>query len=216
MTAFTVAVSAGHNPDAKGASYKEANEYDEAVLWQDKIIELLGSWDQGSPNIHFIPKRVDTGSLREKVKQINAIKGVDIAIEVHFNAAGDPNISGCETLFYPGSSAGREAGKFVNKEIFSAMQVKNRGVKEGWYKMDRPGVIDFPGDVDGDENPDYFLAKTRCASLILEPDFIAQIENIQARREAACAGICSAMYTLADRKHQLHNLPPEDRPSGIK
>jgi hypothetical protein len=106
----------------------------------------------------------------------------------------------------------------MQKALINAMgrDAKNRGVKEGWYKMDRPGVKDYDGDVDGDENPDYFLAKTRPVSLILEPEFMQQLETIQSCREAACRAVCDAIYQLADRKHYLNNLPPEERPAGIR
>ena len=38
--------------------------------------------------------------------------------------------------------------------------------------MDRPGVVDYPGDVDGDENKDAFLALTNCPAVITEAYFL--------------------------------------------
>jgi|Cruoilmetagenom7_1024161.scaffolds.fasta_scaffold00637_23 hypothetical protein len=218
MTAFTVAVSAGHHPAAKGATFNGVSEYDESVPWQQTIVDMLNDFSKGDPNIYLIGKLIGTGKLPSKVAEINAIKAVDLAIEIHFNAGGDKSTRGTETLFCPDSEAGFTAAKVMNKAVVSSMgkNAKNRGIKEGWYKMDRPGVKDYNGDVDGDENPDYFLAKTRPVALILEPEFMQQIETIQECREPACRAICGAIYNLADRKHYLYNLPPEKRPSGLK
>jgi hypothetical protein len=78
------------------------------------------------------------------------------------------------------------------------MQAPDRGAKEGWYKMDRPGVIDFYGDEDGDEMPDYFLRKTNCPALILEPEFIQQYGHIKNSRKVGTQAIAAAIQeTLA-------------------
>lgn len=214
MTVFTVAISAGHYPAARGAAYNGTYEYDETVPWQLLLAEKVNEFKGGDRHLYVTGKIIGTGKLPQKVAEINAIKGCDLAIEIHFNGAADPSVSGCETLYYPGSEAGLAAAKQIQIPLYTAMRNKNRGIKEGWYKMDRPGVVDFDGDQDGDEQPDYFLAKTDCTSLILEPDFMGQIENIRAKREQACVVICDSIYALAERKHELYNLPPES-PGGM-
>ena len=215
MTAYNVAISAGHHPGAKGATYQGATEYDEAVKWQAQIVEMLTekTFDK---YLHMRPHAIETGTLPHKVAQINAIKYCDLALEIHFNGAADPNINGCETLYYPGSNDGFEYARVLQKKMHLAMNNRGRGIKEGWYKMDRPDRVDFDGDVEGDEVIDYFLRKTKCVALILEPEFIGQIENIRARQAEGCAAIVASIGELALEKHRLNNLPPEERPSGIR
>ena len=51
--------------------------------------------------------------------------------------------------------------------------------------MDSPHQIDYDGDIEGDETVDYFLRKTNCPAIIVEPDFISQIKTITEKR---CGG----------------------------
>lgn len=215
MSTYRVAVSAGHHPAARGASYQGVTEYDEAVKWQAEIVDLLNTVTV-DPYLHIKAYLIGTGKLPTKVEEVNAIKHCDLAIEIHFNAAGDPGIRGSETLYYPGSEKGLAAGMAIQNRLSNAMQNRSRGVKEGWYKMDRPGKVDFDGDVDGDEVIDYWLRKIKTTALILEPEFIASYESIRAHQSAGCAAIASSIQSLALAKHELYNLPPEDRPSGIR
>jgi hypothetical protein len=82
--------------------------------------------------------------------------------------------------------------------------------------MDRPDRVDFDGDVEGDEVIDYWLRKITATALIIEPEFIASYESIRARQDQGCEAICESVRHLALHKHELYNLPPEDRPSGIR
>ena len=67
--------------------------------------------------------------------------------------------------------------------------------------MDRPGIEDYPGDVEGDEKPDYFLKATKPVALILEPEFIHNRSAIETNRDAACkalaGGILKAVEEIA-------------------
>ncbi len=178
------ALSAGHHPKAKGAQYNGFNEHDEAVLWVDELAMQLGS------DALIVP----TGLLREKVAFINS-HNCDAAIEVHFNSAiidGKPVGRGCETLYYPKSSKGKHLAQIIQRSI-APMYFPNRGIKEGWYRMDVPGRVDYHGDVEGDEKPDYFLAKTKCPAVIIEPDFVHNSGAIRKHRKAACEAIANAL-----------------------
>jgi len=154
-----IAVSAGHYPSAPGACYDGICENEIARSWlhwllvdyRDVFIEV--------PNV----------TLKEKIDFINR-NNCELAVEIHFNSAGGKG-AGCETLYYPGSEKGRACANIIHK-AFTPYFTPNRGVKEGWYRMDRPGVKDYPGDVDGDEKPHYFLRKTSCPAVIVEPEFI--------------------------------------------
>ena len=173
---FRVAVSAGHYVSKQGAVFEGVTEFDETVPWQTELIGALRERD-------IETLYIDPQGLTGKVKQINA-GNCDLAIEIHFNAGGNASTKGCETLFYPGSKTGLEAARRIQLPLAKAMETKSRGCKPGWYKMDRPGVVDFYGDEDGDEMPDYFLRATNCTALILEPEFHQQIESIRRLRAA--------------------------------
>lgn len=172
----TVILSAGHYPAKSGASWEGTREHDVAVQWVDEIADYLTLM-----GVEVI--EIESTGLTEKVRNVNEwCKTHDcIAIELHFNSAGPKYVQGNETLYYPGSDEGKSIAEVYNEEFFSRVEeyiVKDRGVKEGWYRMDRPGIIDFYGDEDGDEMPDYWLRKTACPAIILEPCFMCQLDDI--------------------------------------
>jgi hypothetical protein len=136
------------------------------------------------------------GKLGRKVHAINEAD-VDVAIEIHFNGGGSKNTKGSETLYCEGSRRGKKLAQTIQKLLSKAMDNRNRGAKEGWYKMDQPGVVDYPGDVDGDEKIDYFLGHTRAPAVIIEPDFIQQRANIIANRVAGVKAILAALEEWA-------------------
>lgn len=173
---MTIALSAGHNPVKKGACYLNFCEYDEAVLWVELIAEHLGN------HAYIVP----TGKLKDKVKAINERDCV-LAVEIHFNSAvnsvGKHVGKGSETLYCPGSERGEYAANAV-QEVLAPTLFRDRGIKEGWYQMNK------------NKGPDYFLAKTNCPAIILEPDFIHRVRHITNNRELACKAIASALMNL--------------------
>jgi hypothetical protein len=210
MKYYRVAISAGHHPAKQGAVWHGVTEFDETQYWQDEIIRQLETENKKRAHgVEIIPERIGWNGLTRKVREINQLE-CNLAIEVHFNACGDPTVRGCETLYFPGSEAGLAAGIVIQNPLAAAMQTKSRGVKPGWYRMDRPGVVDFYGDEDGDEMPDYFLRATNCTSLILEPEFLSQIEYIRLRRKAGCFAIAKAITSLAGA---LLNEPEKEGPT---
>lgn len=168
-------ISAGHHATKPGASFNGFSEFDEAELWADLLVEKLGDNSL----------RVPSGVLRDKVEFINNRDPVEsIAVEIHFNAAvdGDGNNigRGCETLYYPESKRGQLLAAFCNDALSSIFN-PDRGIKEGWYRMNPKNGADF------------FLAKTKCPAVILEPEFIHRKEIIQVNRESACELLSNAL-----------------------
>lgn len=177
-------ISAGHHQGAQGARFNEYTEWREARQWRD----LLAS------NLAHIAIPVPTGTLRQKVEFINRGQPT-AAVEVHFNSAivrGRHVGQGCETLHYPGSVRGQWLAHLVQSAL-APIFPPDRGIKEGWHRMDRPGIVDYHGDKDGDETINYFLRETRCPAIIIEPEFIHNIELIQTQRVFACAAIAEAL-----------------------
>jgi len=179
----TLLLSAGHYPAEKGACYKDFCEHDKAVKW----VRLV------QDNLDGLCKVVPVPGVRlvDKVNFVNRHHG-DLALEIHFNACGGCGAKGSESLYMPSSVKGQLMARIIQEEI-SKVFSPSRGVKEGWYKQDRPGVIDYQGDVDGDEKPDYFLKKTRWPAVIVEPEFIHNEERIVSNREAGCKALATSI-----------------------
>jgi len=181
-----VAVSAGHYAEKPGAIYHTHSEYEVATQWQLLLCKHLEENDVRSVFI-------SPGKLHRKVYEINHVPGkCDLALEIHFNSDPGRAGKGSETLYYPGSVNGEAWAERIQRAI-STFCAPNRGAKEGWYRMDKPGHIDYKGDVEGDEIADFFLRKTNCTALILEPYFLHEWSRIEANGEIVCAVIAEAV-----------------------
>lgn len=158
-----IAVSAGHYPGAEGAVCNGLTEHTAAVLWAVELKTQLEAYG-------FDAWLVPTGTLPRKIGAINA-EGCDLALEIHFNSDPQHAGRGSETLYMPGSLEGEKLARAVQSRL-GARFTPDRGAKEAWYRMDRPGHADFAGDVDGDEVADAFVRLTHCPAVIVEPLFI--------------------------------------------
>ena len=187
-------ISPGHHQKRKGASYGDFTEFDEAMLWQIKLMDLL---------TRERAIAVPSGGLRSKIAFINnkmtEFQGPHIAIEIHFNmdwndfnedGKVDPNEyvgKGSETLYYPKSNAGKQFAEQIQDQL-SIVFPPNRGAKEGWYQMNP------------DKGPDYFLAKTNCPALIIEPEFVHHKDKIVEARDIACHIIAQELLSIVGEK----------------
>jgi len=92
-------------------------------------------------------------SLRKKVEIINKLRPT-IAIENHLNSVSDPEVLGCETLYFEGSIKGEKLADFVQTSILTIPEINiNRGIKA------RSDLL--------------FLKGTTCTSIITEPLFLS-------------------------------------------
>lgn len=168
-------------------------EHEEARRWVDLIHFHLR--EQMPADV------VPSGTLEKKVEIINEIargnRPVLLVAEIHFNSCGGCGAKGSETLYCPGSVKGKRAAQTVQYRLGGIMR-PDRGIKEGWYRMDKPGVVDYAGDVEGDEKIDYFLRETRPIALVIEPEFIHNRAMIQAYRDLACAEIALGLLQAAE------------------
>lgn len=185
-----IGLSVAHYRRSPGASFYGFNEFNESRVWTLLVKQALESL--GHPAVE-----VPTGDLYSKVSWINKNK-INVVLEIHFNSSSNPSVQGCETLYCPGSKKGKRLAELVHSSFAPFMGNKNRGIKEGWYRMDSPGVKDYAEDVEGDEVIDYFLKKTGCPAIILEPEFIAQIGNICDRRFVACTKIAQGVINYLE------------------
>jgi N-acetylmuramoyl-L-alanine amidase len=162
-----VAISAGHNPTAPGAVFGTLTEHAAALDWIDTLKHALESF---GIDVFVVP----TGSLTAKIGAVNAEK-CDAAMEVHFNS--DPNHAGrgSETLYMPGSALGEHFAHCVQNQL-GVVATPDRGVKEGWYRMEEGGQTDA------------FLRMTNCPALIVEPFFIHE-PGVIIGKDLACAAL---------------------------
>lgn len=58
-----------------------------------------------------------------------------ILLSLHFNAHADRSISGSETLYWPGSEAGRELASYVQSELGRRLVTRNRGFRPERLKV---------------------------------------------------------------------------------
>lgn len=190
MADSLIGLSYAHYPEAAGAQYRGFSEHPESIVWTMLIKNVLESRRH---RVVLAP----VGRLPNKVYWLNR-QNPDIAIEVHFNGSADLEVNGCETLYCPGSVKGRLLATAIHTSYRDYMGNRDRGIKEGWFKMDKPGVEDYPGDVDGDESVLYFLRKTNCPAIIIEPEFIAQINAITTKRFIACERIAEGIISYLE------------------
>lgn len=168
-------ISVGHHREKQGASYKGVTEYALATIWAEAVLIELRK--------RGVTSQLVFGTLKEKVMSIN--NGYPtVAVEIHFNSArsseGEPIGKGSETLFYPGSMRGKRLAECIQAYLGKAYE-PDRGVKEGWYQMNPM------------RGPDYFLAKTSCPSVIVEPEFIHRLDEIRGKYIKGCAAIASGI-----------------------
>lgn len=193
-------LSVGHNKDKQGASYSNNGFTVTEFMLAEKWIELIALL------LKEKCVRVPRGTLTEKVKFINdgvnSSKGNHIAIELHFNSfkkwidldkdgVVDSNEmialgKGAETLYMPGSAKGKEFADLVQSQLGHLMK-PNRGIKEGWYQMNPK------------KGADYFLKATRCPAIIVEPEFIDNIEQINQNMSPACHVIAAALLEYSQQ-----------------
>ena len=166
-------ISAGHHKEAQGTSLEHLTEFGETRIWANIINEL-------TEQVVMVP----SGRLADKVRFINDqifekySDQVNIAVEVHFNAApkkkGEYVGHGCETLHFYGSDKGKVLAEHIQKKL-AVVFSPDRGIKEGWY---------YKKDI-----PHYFLAKTTCPAVIVEPEFFYLQESIINNRGSGCRAI---------------------------
>ncbi len=183
-----IAISIGHYPEKSGARFEDLIEHEIAGEWVDKILDTFDDiydFDCEEPIFEFIP--VPVGTLREKVKWINS-HDFDYAIEMHFNSVGGAIVSGAETLYMPGSYRGRQFASIVQDYTIVPLNIRDRGIKEGLYWSSRERT----------NTPLYFLRRTNCPAIIMEPEFLQSYKRTINNRKIVdfCYALIDALETV--------------------
>ena len=191
-----IAISGGHWDRARGAKNETGfSEYPETMEWARLIHDILRKKEVDVVLVPGEPLQTKIDFINEGVRQGE----IDLAVEIHFNSSPGGRGRGSETLYCPGSVEGERIADLVQGSLGSIM-APNRGVKQGWYRMDRPGIVDYDGDIDGDEHPDAFLYRTRCPAIIIEPEFIQRESVVRDMRTIACEVIADALVEATSQE----------------
>lgn len=183
-----ILVSAGHHYLAKGATFNNVSEFDITPIWRNDLVRSLG----------HVASVVPSGLLRDKVDFINRAEPA-LVIEIHFNSSinmrGQHVGKGCETMYKPNDHRSRHAAMCLQEAMATVFQ-PSRGSFEGWLRRDYPGRVDYQGDVEGDEHLDYLLANATCPAVIVEPEFIHNLERINRNQGLAILEMSNALTGL--------------------
>lgn len=186
-----LAISAGHYEKAKGAASGGFSEFPETLVWANDIAKFYTA--KYGP-CYLVP----SGTLSHKIRNIKKLVSeskIKLALEIHFNSSASGKGKGSETLYYPGSIKGAAAAVTMQSMLASIFP-PNRGIKEAWHRMDVPGQVDYPGDVDGDETINAFVSIPGVICLIIEPEFVQNGPVIKALSATACELIADACNTI--------------------
>lgn len=160
-----IILTAGHDVHFPGAQNPEygLSEHHEAARICDLVMQRLGVaedvrlLDMGDVACTYKTRH---DSLKKKVKRINDMGGVRLAIDLHFNASSSRLGHGAETLYYDQSSPGR-----TYAECFAGPLEEFDGKFDGRAPLQHSSTL-------------YFLKHTRCPALVLEPLFIDNERDI--------------------------------------
>lgn len=172
---MNILISAGHHPEKPGACSDGFCEHDEALRWVQAMF----------PHLEGYAIIVPPGVLASKVNFINA-RSPAVALEIHFNSDPAHRGVGSETLYFPGSVKGKLLAQCVQNHLRDVF-APDRGVKEGYYQMNEA------------KGPDFFLSRTHCPSIIIEPEFIHNRDKIQDLREVGVAAIAAGVLEFLEK-----------------
>lgn len=210
-----ILLSAGHYPKSPGVTYGGLVEHSVATEW----VNIIAFHVRERMAVDIIPtgplaifKRDVAGAVVKaangkpivvggKVHVVNeAHRGrrpVALVAELHFNGDAARQQRGSETMYCPGSTRGKLAASIVQGHLGKVLP-PDRGIFDGWLKRDRPGVVDYPGDVNGDEHIAAFLELTDPVAIIIEAEFIHNRAAIEAMRDEACQAIALGLVQAAE------------------
>lgn len=164
-----VAISAGHHTGKPGEAANGLVEHTQAVIWRNRIVELLPDVARG------VPATV----TRRRLEFINR-GGFSAAVEIHFGPSDSPHFA--RVLYVPGREASRRFAEIVQEELGEVLySTTEQPVAEGWYRgQERLGV-------------DYFLEQSVPSAIIVEPGPISS-RKLVTYEGVACRAIAFGIW----------------------
>lgn len=147
-----IAIGAGHCPPDYGAVSQGYFEFKEVVRIAIYVADMLR--ERRCSVVEFY------GSLRAKVRGVNLLMP-DVAVEIHLNAAHNENAHGCEVLHFENSRRAIRLAQSIQDELVRDVELADRDIKSDRHL----------------KRYLYFLRKTRCPAVIVEPLFITNAND---------------------------------------
>jgi len=140
MAGKYIIVSAGHGDRDPGAVALDVIEH----LHAYQIAWILRSHlEAKGHDVDFISCFQPLSAKIRNVNELHKAKPVDMAIEIHFNSAVNPDADGTEVLFY--SPKLEPLAKQISGDVAAAIKTKDRGAKKrdnlGWLKQTAPSAL---------------------------------------------------------------------------
>lgn len=135
----------GHDPGAIGPS--GVREASAALLLAMHLYPLLAVPGHRPELTRWDDRYVTLGD------RVEMGRGAGVFVSLHFNAADTPEARGTETLYYPGSTSGRELAEEIQSRLIRALGTVDRGVKA------RKDL--------------YVLRNTTCPAVLVEAAFVS-------------------------------------------
>jgi len=118
----------GHNAVNYGAQVGKTKEYELAEKVLDGVYDVVTGI--GSAPYHLTILASYNDSLSDKIKMVNRVGHVDLAIELHWNAFGDSSVKGSEAFYADGDDAAWLAAEDYCKVFQQVSGVPTRGAKK--------------------------------------------------------------------------------------
>lgn len=122
-----IILAAGHDAVRFGAQVGKTKEFFLAKKVIDSVFDLYRGI--GGAPFHLAVITLGKESLSEKIKTINKIYYVDLAIELHWNVFIDPAVRGSEAFYMKGDDAAWLAAESYCKTFQQVSGVPTRGAK---------------------------------------------------------------------------------------
>lgn len=142
-----IVLNPGHGGADPGAVNEELQITEHAVCVE--IVKRM----QAALNCDVV---IQIEGLSKAIAAINKLKP-SLVVSVHCNAATNKAANGAETLYYPGSAAGRMLASTIQFQLVEKLGQRNRGIQAR-------------GDLG-------LLRSTSCPAVIVEPFFISNSEE---------------------------------------
>lgn len=164
-----LAIVVGHNSEKQGAVRRDTGESE--FVWNSGLARLIEAYADAYPDIEVrvFFREPGMGYRREieRVYEETDRWGANVTVELHFNASGDPDVSGTET-FTSGTPASMALAMDVNREMVAVLGLRDRGVKTR-FGTGRGGAS---------------LISGRAPAILIEPYFGSSSKGLRATDEA--------------------------------
>lgn len=135
-------VSAGHGLKDPGAVNHELGLLEHLHAYQVAWF-LRDALERAGHTATFVSCFQSLGDKIINVNWLHAQNAVDLAIEIHFNSAVDPNANGTECLYH--SLHNRELAARISGKVSAALGTRDRGAVRrltlGWLKATTPPAV---------------------------------------------------------------------------